>query len=1039
MLKDLLKRVRYADLIVLICVFILLGFFVIGQESIESNQVTPLTELPDNEIPVDGLPSTVPIENAIQSKVVEEIKQEIKEDFENKEHFYIPLEEIINSSNSEPPIDETETQNVSLGGSNNSENNDSGANSNPEEENLDVKEPEFEYLSIDNLSINQEINDETARIEYADADQIRQTISYSYFDYVDENKKIYEFVAERGKAEEIKDIVDNINRIETVERNEEQWKKEIVLEASKHVNDSFITYEDVEESPELKKESIKLYWKEENKEVDFETYDTDNNGLIDRISWTVPHLSTQTFQIIISLDKINDMVMEGMSLNVLEAPIGNINKTDVYFNFSVSYYDISLLNCNFGILKAHDALDTKNFSESLNYSLNLENGEYSWELNCRDSNDSAIFNSTSGAFNINVNYTPIIGFNSDKNSINKGESVSFSVNITAIVNSNISYIIEYGDGSSGANSNNINMKNLYNNVQHIYNTEGNYTARLRTYIDNSLPYETTRLITVNFNDTEKPAVTLIEPASNELMSIDSFNFSYKVSDNINLSNCTLSIYYYDNSQLGSLVYSHVNTTLNNSQKVKMELRDFDPGNYSWDVGCYDKNSNYKEESRDFEVDFDFDGLVASQNRENIAETLNESFEGREEIDSLIESINKFLLIQEKYSAEEKEAIEDLKINENLEFYKKKLLQMRLDLQHNLDYMRSSESREKRKSEILDEVENMSAGIPQNLVVISAHEYYKNSLDFDFEEIIGAYAASSGIVLDDKSKKNIAEENVRIQKFIIVSAKAKQVEIEYKDKTDKITLVKKKIEVKNDSFDSFIEVIPKEIAESSTEIVFVNKYRVIKEDPIFEIKLEDLEKSSIIYYIKRIVDTKEIEKTTTFSFKENFPAAKISGISGLVTFVSGGEKNVWFYLSWILTLTIFCCMTLFGFKNARIAKWKKNDKVMEIFVLIRKTKKMIKNDIEKSRENYQKAKELYPSLPLNCKRFIYNKIEELRVEIDKKDIAALVKEFISVAKTGNKEEALKLYEKINKVYRRLPKKYQKKVYNKILPIVKELKK
>ena len=133
------------------------------------------------------------------------------------------------------------------------------------------------------------------------------------------------------------------------------------------------------------------------------------------------------------------------------------------------------------------------------------------------------------------------------------------------------------------------------------------------------------------------------------------------------------------------------------------------------------------------------------------------------------------------------------------------------------------------------------------------------------------------------------------------------------------------------------------------------------------------------------------------------------------------------------------MTLFGFKNARIAKWKKNDKVMEIFVLIRKTKKMIKNDIEKSRENYQKAKELYPSLPLNCKRFIYNKIEELRVEIDKKDIAALVKEFISVAKTGNKEEALKLYEKINKVYRRLPKKYQKKVYNKILPIVKELKK
>src|SRR3989344_2236106 len=44
---------------------------------------------------------------------------------------------------------------------------------------------------------------------------------------------------------------------------------------------------------------IRIKWKNnENQEIQFTTYDEDGNGYIDHVEWIVPHLSTQTFEII---------------------------------------------------------------------------------------------------------------------------------------------------------------------------------------------------------------------------------------------------------------------------------------------------------------------------------------------------------------------------------------------------------------------------------------------------------------------------------------------------------------------------------------------------------------------------------------------------------------------------------------------------------------------------------------------------------------------------------------------------------------------
>ena len=55
---------------------------------------------------------------------------------------------------------------------------------------------------------------------------------------------------------------------------------------------------------------------------------------------------------------------------------------------------------------------------------------------------------------------------------------------------------------------------------------------------------------------------------------------------------------------------------------------------------------------------------------------------------------------------------------------------------------------------------------------------------------------------------------------------------------------------------------------------------------------------------------------------------------------------------------------------------------------------------------------------------------MRIEIDKKDISNLVKEYKKAKSDFRKEDALLFYQKIKSVYKRLPKKYQEKVYEKL---------
>ena len=92
------------------------------------------------------------------------------------------------------------------------------------------------------------------------------------------------------------------NLPEISERKISRAVKEIVVSSEEHFEEVLISTE-IEEKIRIAsgKEKIKIYWKEKDTYLDFEVYDTDNNGFIDRVEWIIPHLSTQTFEIIIEI------------------------------------------------------------------------------------------------------------------------------------------------------------------------------------------------------------------------------------------------------------------------------------------------------------------------------------------------------------------------------------------------------------------------------------------------------------------------------------------------------------------------------------------------------------------------------------------------------------------------------------------------------------------------------------------------------------------------------------------------------------------
>ena len=112
-------------------------------------------------------------------------------------------------------------------------------------------------------------------------------------------KKDYKEVVINAEAEEV-EIEYYTPAPESFEKEISKSKKQIVISGLDEIHyENVLAYTDIKESALL---SIKLYWLVNGTKqlVENITYlDTNNNSLIDRIEWIVPHLSNQTYELIL--------------------------------------------------------------------------------------------------------------------------------------------------------------------------------------------------------------------------------------------------------------------------------------------------------------------------------------------------------------------------------------------------------------------------------------------------------------------------------------------------------------------------------------------------------------------------------------------------------------------------------------------------------------------------------------------------------------------------------------------------------------------
>ena len=579
-------------------------------------------------------------------------------------------------------------------------------------------------------------------------------------------------------------------------------------------------------------------------------------------------------------------------------------------------------------------------------------------------------------------------------------------------------------------------KTLMKEISFTPSEEKTYSIELKNYVngkEHSFFGDNTLIVnSVGGNvDTDSPDIDLKYPSWDETIRENTIEFNYLVEDNTDIKECNLKIYNATENSAGVYETDGLIFPLSSSDKdlaeelllekndeVDLKLVDFDEGDYIWEVKCSDSAGNDDWDFNYFKVD-----LSGTTYGSEITDSEN-SYTREEEVNELIDRINEFLESESDLGIEEKNTMEILKIDGDMNFYKKQLIQIDQDLKFNLKFM-DEEKREKRVGEIDEEIDRIKDNIVISIKVGDTYEYSKNSIDVIVEDIISRYFSATGHNIKNSALRGIVKYNEELQSRISSRIEALQLEIEYIDETREIILVNKKLSVGNTFDASILEIIPEEISE---EIIFVTDATDIGEG-IWEINPNNLIDDQLTYYFYNDLPLQKIEKTETLLFDEE-GTMNTNMITGFVVGIGDGLSFSFF--SFFAGFLLFGYVGFFLFGKAKIELWKKDPAVMNILNIIEKTKLQLRqNEVENARENYCKMGEAYKLLPSKSKMFFFNEIKMVRLAIDKKDVLSLVIEYEKAKSNGRKDDTAQLHAKISEIYKKLPKKFQDKVYQRLI--------
>ena len=271
-------------------------------------------------------------------------------------------------------------------------------------------------------------------------------------------------------------------------------------------------------------------------------------------------------------------------------------------------------------------------------------------------------------------------------------------------------------------------------------------------------------------------------------------------------------------------------------------------------------------------------------------------------------------------------------------------------------------------------------IPENIIITQEESVNKGINEKDVEEALLEIKED----ITEKQKEKSVEKSLEMAEEFNLTIKSDfyNLEILYLDGTRKeVSVIRREIQSQLEKQEncSFIEIIPKDIAETVSDIDIKNlNYEIIKTDPIISFTTDT---KKIIYVINKKINLGLLKDAKLTLVKIYTPQTSNSKITGY--FVSGlNQLKRKEYLGFVIGIIIIIALTIYFIK---IKKRKKKEKIKELKKEIEKFLDLIsKKESKNALKTYKKIKEIYKELDKKQKKDAYEEIGYLIKYIKKKN-------------------------------------------------------
>ncbi len=627
-----------------------------------------------------------------------------------------------------------------------------------------------------------------------------------------------------------------------------------------------------------------------------------------------------------------------------------------------------------------------------------------------------------------------------KNSIEEGNAVDFTAIVHRPTSTTLLYRWDFeNDGFIDA-AGTTNLDTIISS--HNFTHAGNYTVNFSVYDMNT----TNSTSTISFievkkfiPDTESPRILILSPHDNMKIKEQKLRINYNVFDK---SEAECSLYFIDGKGFLELIETqHIQT----KGKGTFEAKDIPKGIYKWQIECID--SFFNKGTSNLTTSF----IDSFNTTNNTAEDIvaEESVNGQKQshFSDITKKIDSMIVLFEIDDGN-KQIREKIDFKKQWEEFKKEIENADSQLS-NLDSQQlSAKEKEAKEKEIKENIQKKFRSLPESLSITDSKEYVKYALDSDVEKILSSYLNSKNMVLKKSSLKSYAEKIKEMQEEVVVTTKFTKGWINFMNGSKtQFTFIEKDI---SSSPDKVLEVIPKEIAESSNEIQVFQQFIIIEKDPIFQIQAKD---GKIHYLLKKDVNEEDIKKIDSIIFEEPSQVLneESNNIFGFVTAPLAPFEGSW---KWVLLFVGFLVIILFYliiffnwninndivtiFKNHILQKGKRPVLDQRVLYHIQKMQKAIENRNENEIvKHYQNIQQIYKHMNQLQKSEVYNTSQQLREGAIVSFFAKKLEEAMDYPNDTNKQQFLNYYQTIYSLYKHLPSEEKQRYYGQCMDLYEKI--